>query len=407
MEGMSLLDRARNSLAVDTSRRDGDRDWRELAIAAGYGAIGAVSLALVLAIPVVIAWLTDPHGGTTWLDALSFGGDAWALAHRAHLGAPGGYSVVFAPLVLTLAALALARAAAKAMLWHLSGQSGAWWEAPAAYVGGYLVGGLGISALAMTGPAAPNLLTVVPGAVLVGLAGCWLALAHRDHPVAERARTAVTEQASMSTKRALRPAVEGLLGYLGIGAVLLIGLIAFHLSDIGKLNGQLAPGLFGGIVLWIGQVAALPNLMLWCAAWTTGAQVDIGSVQIGSDHVHGGLLPLIPMLGATPSAGSLPGWAAFAPILPVLLGAFIGRRSVDRLTTYTPLRVKALTAVQAALLTAVFAVVVTWLSTAGVSGGTLSYIGPSLMVAPLLAIELLLGALLSVLVLHWRRALRR
>ncbi|WP_265447950.1 DUF6350 family protein [Flexivirga meconopsidis] len=406
---MSLLDRARNltSLAAPESPAQ-RRDWRQLAIAAGYGAVGAASLGLLLVVPVLLAWAADPRSSVGWTDALSFSGDGWALAHRGHIGVDGaGQSVVFAPLLLTALALVLARTAAKAMLGYLSERAGAWWEGPASYVGGYVVTGLVICALAMSGPASPNVFTVIPGALLIGAAGCVWALLRSEEGVARQAKELVDERVSLSTKRALRPAVEGVFGYLVIGLVIVLGLVVFHLGSIGALNGQLRPGFFGGVVLWLGQLAALPNLVLWAAGWTTGASTQLGAVSIGTGSVHGGVLPMIPVLGAVPDAGPLPFFTAIAPLLPIALGCAVGWRALGRLTTYTSLRTKATTAAQAAAATGLLVLVLSWLSTAGVSGGSLDYIGPSLMLVPLLLVELVLGAVATTLVLHWQRALRR
>lgn len=405
---MSLLDRARSTLPTPATSRE-PRDWLQLAIAAGYGAVGAITLGLVLIVPVMAAWAADPHSTTSWTDALSFSGDGWALAHRGHVAVAAGasHSVTFAPLVLTALAVVFARMAAKAMLTHLSGRSGAWWEGPSSYILGYVVAGLVITGLALSGPAHPNLVTVLPGAIVVGAAGCAWALLRSDEPVAEQAKTFVDDHLSLSTRRALRPATQGVLGYLGIGAVIVLVLAVTHASQVGELNGQLQPGILGGVVLWVGQLAALPNLALWAGGWATGASVQLGAVSVGSTSVHGGVLPMIPVLGAVPGAGPLPTGTNLAPLLPVLLGCFVGHRALSNLTTYASLKTKVVTAAQAAGLTALIVLVLSWLSTAGVSGGSLDYIGPSLLIVPLLVVELLLGALVATLFLHWKRALRR
>lgn len=406
---MSLIDRVRTNLPPSLASSDGPRDWRQLSIAAGYGAVGAVTLGLLLIVPVMVAWAADPQSTTSWTDALSFSGDCWALAHRGHVSIAVGaaHAVTFAPLVLTALAVVFARMAAKAMLTHLSDRSGTWWEGPASYIVGYVGTGLIISGLAMTGPAHPNVFTVFPGALVVGFAGCLWALLRSDEPVAAHAKTFVNERISLSTRRALRPATEGVLGYLGIGLVVVLLLLVTHASAVGALNGQLQPGVLGGVVLWLGQLVALPNLLVWSAGWTTGASMHIGAVSVGSTSVHGGLLPMIPVLGAVPGAGALPMATSLAPLVPVLLGAFVGYRSLGKLTTYASLKTKAITAVQAAGMTVAIVLVLSWLSTAGVSGGSLDYVGPSLLLVPLLAVELLLGALLATLFLHWKRALRR
>lgn len=406
---MSLLERVRTNLPSSFASSDEPRDWRQLSIAAGYGAVGAVTLGLLLILPVMVAWAADARSTTSWADALSFAGDGWALAHRGHVSVATGaaHSVTFAPLVLTALAVVFARMGAKAMLTHLSERRGAWWEGPAAYIVGYVVTGLVICGLALGGPAHPNLLTVFPGAVVVGFAGCAWAVLRSAEPVAEQAKALAAQRISLPTRRALRPATEGVLAYLGVGLVIVLVLVLTHAAQVGDLNGQLAPGILGGVVLWVGQLTALPNLLLWSAGWTTGASMQIGAVSVGTTSVHGGLLPMIPLLGAVPSAGPLPAGTAYVPVVPVLLGAFVGYRALGKLTTYASLRTKALTAVQAVGMTAALVLLLTWLSTAGVSGGSLDYVGPSLLLVPLLVVELILGALLATLFLHWKRALRR
>ena len=71
----------------------------------------------------------------------------------------------------------------------------------------------------------------------------------------------------------------------------------------------------------LGQLMWLPNLVLWCTAWVTGAGFGLGSDTIVSPVWNQlGMLPSIPVLGAVPQAGPATQWALLWLLVPLSAG---------------------------------------------------------------------------------------
>lgn len=413
---MTMLDRARSlasSATTSVTRRpSGPRpDGRALGVSAGWGAASAFAGFLACFVPVFAGWVAEARTSTDWMSTLSFSGSIWALAHRAHLSIPHDHvgRVVLAPLFLTLLAVVFSRIGAKAALSAEADEADdPWWGRPAAFIGGYLLAGLVITGVAMTGTAPPQFLSVVPGLIVVPLIGmAWALAKHADWAVAREIAADTRERIPMVWLRGIRPALEGAALFTGLGLLIVLGLALAHAGRIGAISGQLGTGIVGGVVLWVAQVAALPNLALYAGAWLTGGGVTLGTVTVGATSVKTGVLPLIPIMGATP--GHIPAWAAWAPVVPVIVGGLIGWRSLRGLATLSSWRTKAEHAAAASALAALILLIAMWASTMGVGSGAMAYIGAQPLVMPLLVVELVVPAVLTALALHFwssRRAVR-
>lgn len=111
----------------------------------------------------------------------------------------------------------------------------------------------------------------------------------------------------------------GLLILTAIGAVVLAISMIVNMSRITLIHDSLQPGVLGSIMLLFGQLAWLPNLILWAAAWATGAGISLGTATVVSPlQSQVGMLPAIPVFGAIPSAGPLP-----APMMVWLASSFL------------------------------------------------------------------------------------
>ena len=90
-------------------------------------------------------------------------------------------------------------------------------------------------------------------------------------------------------------------------------------STIVGLYQALGAGIDGGIAITVAELALLPNLVVWAAAWLLGPGFALGAGTTVSPSVTlMGPVPGIPVLGALPAEGAPLGvlWLA----LPVLLG---------------------------------------------------------------------------------------
>ncbi|MBO1767952.1 DUF6350 family protein [Allobranchiibius sp. GilTou38] len=406
---MSVLQRDRN---VTVLRPAGRFNRRLGGLALVYGAVGAVALALVLLVPSLVAWTADSRSSVSWLDAMSFAGDGWVLAHHGSLRAPAGsvtHVVTFAPLIFTALALWCARAGAKALLReveHEGRDAGRWWHPVALFIGGYLIAGLLLAVLGATGTATPRFLTVIPGAIVVAAAGFgWALRAEPDAP-AYAVCADWWERVPDGVRRGVRPACEAALALFAVATLVLVLLVATHTSRIGQVNGLLGPGAVGTVILALAQLASVPNMVVLITGWTSGASVHVGTATVSAGAVHTGLLPSIPVLGAIPDPGAFPVYLRVVPLVVVLAGGYAGARAAGALSTLSGLRTKLTAAASAAGLLTVGMSLLAWIAGAHVSGAPLARAQVGLVVLPLFALEFVVGALVAAAALHYIRVRR-
>lgn len=416
---MTLLQRETRTVRPDPSRALGRA--RALVSAALAGALAAVLSAMVVTVPVLVAWFADPAGTVTLGQAVGVGIDLWALAHRAQVSA-GGVSVVLAPLLLTLVPLLCCRYAVGQVLVDrpdvrgelrvVSGWRAVWRAVGGAELGwftlGYLACGVALCVLAGLGQAQVAVPTVLPGLVLVPLAAVTWALVseHRrqEQPTIDAALRWIELRTPVLVRRGLRPAAQALAGLLVLALLLLVALVVMRTDRIGTLYGALDAGPVGVVVLTLAQLLLLPNLLAWALGWTTGAGFAVGTVHVGWTEVTSGDLPLVPVLAALPEPGPLPPWLWAAGVGPLLAGVWLGWRAVRLAPRLASWWAKAQIAGSACLLVALAALALSALATGGLTPGLLGRVGTDpLVVAGLLLAELLAGAVATLTLLHLTR----
>ena len=143
----------------------------------------------------------------------------------------------------------------------------------------------------------------------------------RDRRRAPRARRAPAGLVA-GARAAVRIGAGAAFGVLALAAVLVAVLITLDYATIAALYQALGAGVDGGIALTVAELALLPNIVIWAAAWLLGPGFAIGT---GSLVSTGGTLlgpvPGIPLLGALPT--DTPALGALWLVVPVLLG-FVG-----------------------------------------------------------------------------------
>lgn len=103
--------------------------------------------------------------------------------------------------------------------------------------------------------------------------------------------------------------------------------IAFSYAKIITLYEGLHTEVLGGVAITLGQVAFLPNLVIWTASWLVGPGFAIGTGStISPLATTVGPIPAIPMLGALPSGDSAFGFLGL--LVPVVAGFLIGATMV-------------------------------------------------------------------------------
>ena len=409
---MTLLDSLRDRVRADSRPETGSDaevleapsglDWWQ---APAAGALAAAGSWLVLALPALVVWVATAHTTVGWGDALGIASAGWFLGHGASV-AVGELSLSLAPLGLWLLALLLTVRGARRLLDRTERSApGTTWpralvrQVVPGFVLGYAAAGLLAWLLTLAGPARPGFAAVL---VVLGIPVLALAWALLRRYVAGEECGVVGEWLDRLPRwlpRAVRPGVHGVAILLGLGAVLVVIMVAARWSTVSGLHAAVNAGLVGGGVLTAAQLLVLPNLAVFALAWLAGPgfQIADGST-ITLAGAHPGLMPMIPVLGALPSDGAWSGWLILLLSVPVLAGGVIGWLACRSLARLSSWRTKLATALAAVVTSAAGLTVLAALGSGAVGVDRLSAVGtrPLLFGAALLGL-LVAGAALSVL----------
>jgi hypothetical protein len=315
----------------------------------------AVSLGVVL-VPLSLVWLLENNSDVDWLVAFRAAADFWLLSHGTGLVVPEGeilgllvpaFVVTLVPLGMTIW---LARSFYNAGKRFLAARS--LWPG---WLGGSLVYGvaaLGISTaaydsaiypVAWQGVFFPTILFLtfqILGSVFGQPDEIFEGDVLDQSPERDRIRGALNSlrlKLHWSIRSIMGPAFRAgtaiTVMLLAVSAFTLAVLIAISWIDITRLYESVQVSILGAVVLTIGQLALIPNLVIFGAAWFTGVGFSIGAGSLISPlGSQVGPLPTIPVLGALPVGGLEFGMIS---IVVVLLAAFIAtlaiRKSADEI----------------------------------------------------------------------------
>lgn len=126
-----------------------------------------------------------------------------------------------------------------------------------------------------------------------------------------------------------RATVLAVGGILVMAAVLLVIAMVRNIGAIAEMWSALAPGAMGGFVLLVLQLGYLPVLLVWSAAYLTGAGVVIGDQATISPFIATASsieLPPVPVLAALPTTASPLMW--FLPAVVAIIGWWSVRRAL-------------------------------------------------------------------------------
>lgn len=421
---MTVLERTETPSSEEPSPRRGPslsaRRAAELVGAAAAGLLCVLLGVAVVAVPTLLTWVADDRSTSSLWQTLGVSIDLWALAHRAAVTTPVA-DVVLAPLLLTAVPFGLcwyavrqivvSRPHLSARLPHIGGWRSAWHGLGgtdvAVFAAAYLLAGLAVAHTASFGLAPVSLPSLVPGLLLLPLLAValvwWREHRREDHPTVAAAQEWVGERIPVLVRRALPPAVEALVGLAAVTFLMVLGVLLMRGERILTLYSTLDAGVVGTAALTLGQLAALPNLMVWALGWLTGAGLGVGTVKVDWAGTTPGDLPLIPVLGALPEPGALPPGMWAMALVPLVAGGWIGHRSAGSASRLSSWWTKAQITLAGCLAVALAVLVLGWLATGGLTPGLLGVVGVvPWKVAGLLLAELAVGGLLVMTVLHLR-----
>jgi len=333
----------------------------------------------VLLGPLTIVWLFENDANVDWLVAFRAASDFWLLSHGTRLVVPAGEILGVAVPTFVVALIPL----------------GIGW------LGGTLVMGiasLGISTLAFDPAIYPVTWqgVVFPTALFFFFQFLGSVFGRPDElfdgdvidqsPERDRIRRALNDfrlRMHWSIRSLIAPALRAgtsiTVMLLMVSAFVIAILIGFSWIDITRLYESVQVSVLGAVVLTAGQLALLPNLIIYGAAWFTGVGFSIGTGSLISPlGSQVGPLPAVPLLGALPVGRLDFGMIA---IVVVLLAAFIAtlsiRRSADeiRFEFATAWSAAISLGLSIALVTSVQLGILAVLASGGAGPGRLSQIG--------------------------------
>jgi hypothetical protein len=396
-----------------TSSGASGREPASLRRAALNGAGAAAASACVFVLPALLVWVAATESTVSWTSALGAGAGLWLLGSGAHL-ALGGVTVTLVPLLfLFLAVLGGAWSAGRAtgeaaddrtvrlagdavhgrLLWEL----GAW-------VGGYAACAALWTVVAFAAGPHPVWWTLGVPVVVVPVAAASLALARhaslRRELVGPRLRR--PHWLPDVVRRGLRPGLEGAAALLVTGMLLCVLMVILHFDRVSHLQGELSPGIVGGVALALAQLLVWPNLGLWAVSFLAGT--GFSAVEGASATWTGSrtsVLPMVPVLGGLPQPGAFPGVVPLLVLVPVAVGAVVGWRSLRAVARLSSQRTKVSVAGIAVAVAAGTLGLLDVVGGGSLGGSRLSDVGvPAGSMTLALVVELAIGA---GLVLGWDR----
>ncbi len=112
---------------------------------------------------------------------------------------------------------------------------------------------------------------------------------------------------------------------LAAGLVLVVVAVGVNFGQVRELSGVLSPGFVGGVLLLLLQLLYLLNVVIWALSYIAGPGFAIGTgTLVAPTGVQLGTVPSLPILGALPDSGPVPGWVMAVVALPFLAGAVAG-----------------------------------------------------------------------------------
>ena len=296
------------------------------------GAQAATASLLCVLLPVVGAWMVSPRTTASWSEALRLGADGWLLAHHTGIAVPAGH-VGLVPLGLTLVPALWCWGAGRRMGEALrtvtpEGLRHAGLRAICSFVGCYAVLLAVVSLIAASPVARPVSGQALLGGAVLATVTAGPALLRSLLSASRRSAAAVVADGlrlPATVRRAVPAAVVALGTWLAAGALAVAVALVLGRDRVIALHEALDPGNLGGAALNLSQMAFVPVVVLWAAAWVAGPGFAVGA---GSSITPGatalGPLPAFPLLGGLPEPGTHHVAVGAVIALPVIAGALAG-----------------------------------------------------------------------------------
>lgn len=379
-------------------------------------AIAGVGLAIMF-VPLALVWSIDRGFGPDILLSWRAAVDAWLLGHgvtldaqlpeavAARLGAEEAlrpFSVTLWPLGIGLLTFVLSYRSGLALESAASGMAADHVERVEGFggtprphsiftqvllwgvIGSTLTTAVVGFVLALTAQhetVSPSLVQAAYMPALVSLIGHVTAILWRHRTLIAdfvTERLTIPAEWAMPIRAGLHVGVVTIVALVALGSAA-TGLTLFtHFDRMVAISEASSPTVLGALVMFLAQLALLPNAVVWAISWMIGAPVQLGTGSTLSPFEASlGPLPGIPAFGAIPS--TIEPWflalVVLTAVVVVALGMMAARRFMpEHDEWWQPL----VAAVSATVLAATALVVVTVLSSGAIGPGRMQELGPDI-----------------------------
>ncbi|TFC35362.1 DUF6350 family protein [Cryobacterium sp. TMT2-42-4] len=198
---------------------------------------------------------------------------------------------------------------------------------------------------------------------------------------------------------ALRSGTAAAAGILFVSGITVFVLILTSYATIIGLYETVQAGVLGGIALTLLQLALIPNLVIWAAAWFAGPGIAVGvGTSVSPVGTSLGAVPGLPILGVLPQGSLAFGFVGL--LVPLLVGFLAAVILRQRATVDVPPSVteRLLTGLGTGFVAGVLLGLLAWWSGGALGPGRLVEVGPNpLLVGALVALEVGIAACLGLL----------
>ncbi|TFB96881.1 DUF6350 family protein [Cryobacterium sp. HLT2-28] len=203
---------------------------------------------------------------------------------------------------------------------------------------------------------------------------------------------------------ALRGGTAAAAAIVAVSAVAVFVLILSNYATVIGLYETVQSGLTGGIVLTLLELALIPNLVVWAAAWLVGPGIAVGvGTSVSPVGTALGSVPGLPILGVLPHGTLAFGFLGLlVPVLIGFLAAAVTRQRQARTDTAPPTVPQQLvTGLATGIVAGILLGLLAWWSGGAMGPGRLVEVGPDpLLVGLLTAVEVGVAAGAGLLTPH-------
>ena len=198
-----------------------------------------------------------------------------------------------------------------------------------------------------------------------------------------------------------------------VSSILLMLALIIGWVEVLRLYQALGLSFLGGFMLTLGQLAILPNLIVFGLAWISGAGFSIGAGSYVSPLVSQlGPLPALPVFAALPTGGIDRGIVfAIIPVVAAMVATLLARKSTQKMRWEfaTSFSAAAVLSVFSALVSAVLALLLALLASGSLGPGRFVEVGINpVQLAIVIFVEVLIPVfLVSLVVLRPQGAERK